>query len=155
MANIKHIKGNLFDTDAPIIMHQVNCKGVMGSGVAKQVKERFPKAYRDYKKIVDDKEMVLLGYTQTVFNNEKCIVNLFGQDGYGRDRQHTDLKKLRQSLNALEYLLRLVAPYSGAKQIAMPYKMGSDRGGADWKLVLEMIEEVFEYWSGDILIYEL
>ena len=38
---IQIIEGNLFDSNAHIIAHQVNCQGVMGSGVAKQVKERF------------------------------------------------------------------------------------------------------------------
>ena len=36
---IKIINGDLFDTDANIICHQVNCKGKMGSGVALQVKK--------------------------------------------------------------------------------------------------------------------
>ena len=34
---IKVIPGNLFDSEAQILAHQVNCKGVMGSGVAKEV----------------------------------------------------------------------------------------------------------------------
>ena len=29
-------EGNVFDSDAKIICHQVNCQGVMGSGVAKE-----------------------------------------------------------------------------------------------------------------------
>ena len=37
--------GNVFDTDAKYICHQVNCKGKMASGVAKEVRERYPDAY--------------------------------------------------------------------------------------------------------------
>lgn len=39
---IKHIKGDIFQSGADVILHQVNCQGVMGSGVAKQVREKYP-----------------------------------------------------------------------------------------------------------------
>lgn len=39
---IKHIKGDIFQSSADVILHQVNCQGVMGSGVAKQVREKYP-----------------------------------------------------------------------------------------------------------------
>lgn len=38
---IKYIKGSLLDTDAKIIVHGCNCQGVMGSGVAKQLKKNY------------------------------------------------------------------------------------------------------------------
>lgn len=41
-------EGNVFDSDADIICHQVNCQGVMGSGVAKEVRERYPEVYYAY-----------------------------------------------------------------------------------------------------------
>lgn len=40
-------EGNVFDSDAKIICHQVNCQGVMGSGVAKEVRERYPRCTRN------------------------------------------------------------------------------------------------------------
>ena len=36
-----------------IICHQVNCQGVMGSGIAKQVREKYPNVYNSYKKACD------------------------------------------------------------------------------------------------------
>lgn len=48
MINI--IDGNLFDSTARFIVHQVNCQGRMGSDVALQVKQRFPHVYDEYKK---------------------------------------------------------------------------------------------------------
>ena len=42
---IKIIDGDLFDTDAKFICHQVNCMGKMGSGVALQVRKKFPHVY--------------------------------------------------------------------------------------------------------------
>ena len=43
-----HKKCDLFESGADMICHQVNCMGVMGSGVAKQVKERYPKVFEEY-----------------------------------------------------------------------------------------------------------
>ena len=46
-------EGNVFDSDADIICHQVNCQGVMGSGVAKEVRERFPNVYEEFPIVKD------------------------------------------------------------------------------------------------------
>ena len=48
---IKHIKRDIFKSGADLICHQVNCQGVMGSGIAKQVREKYPKVYKEYKRI--------------------------------------------------------------------------------------------------------
>ena len=48
---IKHVKADIFTTDCDIIVHQVNCYGVMGAGIAKQVKERYPDVYDIYKSL--------------------------------------------------------------------------------------------------------
>ena len=42
------IDGNIFDCTENIIVHQTNCQGVMGSGIAKQVKERYPEVFNAY-----------------------------------------------------------------------------------------------------------
>ena len=51
---IKHVKADIFTTDCDIIVHQVNCYGVMGSGIAKQVKERYPDVYDIYKSLCNN-----------------------------------------------------------------------------------------------------
>ena len=39
---IRYVKGNLLDSDCTYICHQVNCKGVMNSGIAKQIRKKWP-----------------------------------------------------------------------------------------------------------------
>ena len=36
------IEGNLLEAPERIIVHQTNCMGVMGSGIAKQIKAKYP-----------------------------------------------------------------------------------------------------------------
>ena len=43
------VSGNLLkDFNGDIIVHQVNCQGVMSAGIAKQIKIKYPKSYREY-----------------------------------------------------------------------------------------------------------
>jgi O-acetyl-ADP-ribose deacetylase (regulator of RNase III) len=46
---IHYVKGNLLDSNCDYICHQVNCQGVMGSGIARQIRERYPVVYLYYK----------------------------------------------------------------------------------------------------------
>lgn len=80
---IEHIKCDIFESGADVICHQVNCQGAMNSGVAKQVKEKYPKVYKAYKKVCSSGER-LLGRTQIIpINDTQSIVNLFAQYNFG------------------------------------------------------------------------
>lgn len=39
---IEIIEGNILDYKEDIIVQQVNCRGVMGSGLAKQIMNKYP-----------------------------------------------------------------------------------------------------------------
>lgn len=153
---IHTIKGDLFSTNADVICHQVNCQGVMGSGVAKQVKEKYPEAYENYKNICRyfsnlNKKEKLLGYPQlTKIHNadEKYIVNMFCQLNYGSDgKRYTNYEAV---YNALEKLNNI---FASRFTFAFPYHFGCDRGGANWDIILKMMEVVFK--DREIFIYKL
>ena len=40
-------------------------------------------------------------------------------------------------------------------KIAFPYKIGSDRGGADWEVLKEMIKSVFKDTNKEIIICKI
>jgi O-acetyl-ADP-ribose deacetylase (regulator of RNase III) len=51
-------KGNLLEVKEGIITHGVNCQGVMGSGVALAIKQKYPSAFYSYKNFVaEDREL--------------------------------------------------------------------------------------------------
>jgi O-acetyl-ADP-ribose deacetylase (regulator of RNase III) len=138
---VKIIDGDLFHTEAKFICHQVNCHGKMGSGVALQVREKYPLAYKCYKercKSVSDSSE-LLGQVQIVYIDEDkqspvAICNLFAQDRYGYDgRCYTDTKAFLACLRELKNQI------PKGSTIAMPYKIGCGLGGADWRLISWMI----------------
>ena len=150
---------DVFLSDSSIICHQVNCMGVMGAGIAKQMKQKYPENFDRYKKLCDefsDRPELLLGQCQLTINydnarksNTRYIANLFGQVGYGRDRQQTDLKSLFQAFLSLREQSRLIDKCT----IAIPYGIGCGLGGAKWSDVYKIIEKVFkndEYLIVDI-----
>lgn len=48
MATIKYLKGDIFTSDAQVIVNTVNCKGVMGKGLALAFKQRYPDMFATY-----------------------------------------------------------------------------------------------------------
>ncbi len=148
---IKHIKCDIFESGADVILHQVNCQGVMGSGIAKQVKEKFPECFTSYKKICDsfsDKKK-MLGMVQCIkTDDDKFICNMFAQEKFGYDGQcYTDYHALRECLEQVRDY-----PIFDERTIAIPYLMGCHRGGGDWNVVYKMIEEILG--DNDVLICE-
>jgi hypothetical protein len=78
---IKYIKGNALDwaeKEGYCMIHVCNAQGKMGSGIAKQVKERFPAAYKSYDY---HHELGSCSYDYVDFN---CF-NLVAQEFYGYD----------------------------------------------------------------------
>lgn len=162
---MKHIKGDIFTSAADAILHQVNCQGVMGAGLAKQIKEKFPVVFKYYKALCDDDKRMrartcstksyLLGRAQVCYKEDylvgqvednQVIVNLFAQDKYGRDgRCYTDYEALKK---CLEY----VNERFWGKTVAIPYLMGCGLAGGDWNVVSKIIENTLV--DCNVILYE-
>lgn len=159
---IKIIDGDLLQSGADIICHQVNCQGKMNSGVAKQIRLKYPEVYEEYMRVCNNTKNPkdLLGYAQHVSVNFglPSVFNLFAQCNYGYDgNQYTDINALRTSLERVRDFVKDIKQgfvEGTIFRIALPYKIGCVRGGADWNEVYAMIEEIFtdvdvELWRLD------
>ena len=156
--------GNILDSGADIICHQVNCQGKMNSGVAKAIREKWPDVYIKYmesNEIIWDKahehgRMIwnhMLGQIQVVFIADKktmAVVNMFAQENYGYDgRRYTSYDAFWSCLGEIK---RTINP---GLRIAFPARIGCVRGGANWNVILAMITEVLsedyevEIWNFD------
>jgi O-acetyl-ADP-ribose deacetylase (regulator of RNase III) len=116
-----------------IICHQVNCQGVMGAGLARQIRAKYPKVYAPYRAYCATGNALGTVLFVPVSDNN-IIANIFGQDKYGRDRQHTDYA-------ALQTAFRRVAEVARERNlpIAIPYRIGCGLGGGDWATVHKII----------------
>lgn len=139
---IRIIKGDLLQSSARFICHQVNCQGVMGSGVAKQIKEKWPTVFKKYKELCDKNSgdrKALLGVAYGVHvDDHTAVINIFGQYQYGRDgKQYTDIAALRRAC------VKIAKAANLGDTIAMPYRIGCGLGNADWGEVMDMLTDVF------------
>ena len=85
--------GDVLASGAPIIAHQVNCKGVMGAGVAKAIKKKYRSVYNDYRKLCVEKGAALMGETQFVWTADRTVVaNCFAQNEFGIGSRQTTMR---------------------------------------------------------------
>lgn len=154
---IKHVKCDIFESSVDYILHQVNCQGAFNSGLAKQVRDKYPKVYEEYKRWCNTMPKThLLGLAQFVSTKDlyntsfRGIVNIYGQYSYGYNGDcYTDYNALRSALTIFRD--HLLSPCT----IAIPYLMSCCRGGGSWAIVYGIIEEVFKDSNIDVLICEL
>lgn len=150
---IDFVNNNLLDATENIIVHQVNCQGVMGSGIALQIKKKWPQVYTDYiKRFAGERwenKSLLGSISATQIGERKYVVNLYSQLNYGGgmgrytnyEAIYTALENLAAHAKSLKY------------SVAIPYRLGSDRGGANWDIIYKMIEVLFK--GIDVTIYKL
>ncbi len=133
------ISKSLLDIKEGLIVHQVNNRGVMRSGIAKDIREAYPKAYELYMK----RHLRNLLDMGTVFGhweiqNKFFVANLIGQDGYGRDgKQYTSYEALQKGFIELDKFA-----HNNNLQVYIPFKMGCGLGGGDWTIVSHLIDTI-------------
>lgn len=154
---IHNVIGNLLDSNCDYICHQVNCRGRMGSGIAKQIRNRFPKVYQVYRERYEDALRVLdspdrmLGSTDIVQipGTNQHVVNMYSQRSYGYDG------KCYTSYKAFKFILEdLKKRIPTDCTIGFPKGIGCGLGGGNWKTISKMIEDILGE-SHDVFIYEL
>ena len=143
---LKHTKGNLIDLAEQglfdVIVHGCNCQNTMGSGIAKEIRERCPQVYdvdNTYHRAIcidfDGQVIQKLGnYTVAYMDNDVTIINAY-----------TQLHYLPRGVDHFEYdsfnliLRKLLVGYPD-KRIGFPY-IGMGLAGGDKDRIIAMIED--------------
>lgn len=156
--SIHFIKGNLLEADVDYICHQVNCQGRMNSGIAKSIREKWPIVYYEYmEKYFNMLPEYLLGDIQIVglwgdyyaTDFHQSVINMFAQQHYGYDgKRYTSYDAFWSCLGKIKEVVPV-----GSK-IGFPDHIGCGLGGANWKVIETMIEEVLAA-DYDVYIYKL
>lgn len=129
------IKGNLLEIESGIICHQVNCKGVMGAGLARSLKAKYPVCFESYSRYCREGQFKLGMVQFCRVSPQLFVCNMAGQDGYGITKCQTDYNALEVCLGKL-YAKSIelgLTPY-------LPYNMGCGLAGGDWSIVSKLIE---------------
>jgi O-acetyl-ADP-ribose deacetylase (regulator of RNase III) len=130
---IEYRKGDLLQTEVKHIIHGCNSKGVMGSGVAKVLREKYPRAYQEYNDSYNSYGLELGMIIVSVQDDGKIIHNAITQKDYGRDPS-----RVYVSYWAIAEVFRKINQW-GIKEIAMP-KIGAGLANGDWNVISAIIE---------------
>lgn len=130
---IEYVKGDLLQTEVKHLIHGCNSKGVMGSGVAKVLREKYPRAYQDYNDSYNSYGLELGTIIVSVQDDGKVIHNAITQKDYGRRDD-----RIYVSYWAIAEAFRKINSW-GIKEIAMP-KIGAGLANGDWNVISAIIE---------------
>ena len=140
---IKYIQGDLLQTDAPLILHQVNLQGVMGGGLAYSIAQKYPSVERKYRYFCGELGDVLFCRTK-----DFVVGNCYSQN----EDFTTNYDALAECfLEVREYMVR-----RRISTVALPYKYGCGIARGDWATVEDIITKVLDAFDDlNVLIYKL
>ena len=156
---IEYVTGNIFDSGCFAAINPVNCVGVMGAGLAKQFKERYPEMFKKYKEECGSKRMHLgqnyIWTNPTSFYSNRTNYNEFAEIICMPTKNHwKDSSDLSWIILALKNLRDYITiNYSPSCSIAIP-KIGCGLGGLNWETqVKPEIEKCLGDLENNIKIY--
>lgn len=136
---MKIIYDDILKQTRGIIVHGMNCQGVMGSGIAKNIRQLYPQVYDDYCDfILKHKNQKILGQILiSIIKDDLFIVSAFTQEFYGRDKNkiYVDYNAIKSAFNKINKL---------AKETKLPIlfpMIGAGLANGDFSIISKIIEE--------------
>lgn len=134
---IERVRGNLLEADVDALVNPVNTDGVMGKGLALQIKNAFPDVFASYQRACKLGE-VTVGRMHVVprQGSPRFIFNFPTKTTW---RKPSELDYIKHGLRDLA---RVVLEL-GIASIAVP-PLGCGLGGLDWRDVEPLIIDAFK-----------
>lgn len=138
--------GNILEeVTTGVIIQQVNAQGVMGSGIAKAIRDKWPVVFDEYKlwiasaTAIRNGEPALGKVLLTQVEPTLVVANVVGQQFYRR--QGDPEGRRYTSYDALDRAFTDLADVLQGLPVSLHFPLlGSDRGGAHWPIVKSIIE---------------
>lgn len=143
---IEFTKGDMFKIPVDVRVNTVNCKGVMGAGVALAFKNKYPEMYKDYKKACH--EGIVRPGSMYVWKNllGDWVINFPTKRDWREPSRYEDILS---GLEDLRNYLKALGPIT----LALP-ALGCGHGGLDWEKVSSMIKEKLSDLDARIFVFE-
>jgi O-acetyl-ADP-ribose deacetylase (regulator of RNase III) len=138
--------GDILSVTSGIIVQQVNAQGVMASGVAKAIRDKYPIVFDEYSKYVgpayqqkDNGRGVLGDIIVSAPTDDLLIVSIIGQQFFGRDG------KRYTSYDALDVGFKEIATMIAELDLDVEADVhhpliGAGLGGGDWSIIEAIIK---------------
>lgn len=134
--------GDLMKAAERFIVHGCNAQGVMGSGVAKLIRDRYPQAYNEYVDI-HRSEGLFVGQTLWVNTHPHAIINAITQERYGRDENvvYVSYDGIRSAFRRINEVAASPSDaYGEVDAVALPL-IGAGLANGRWSIISKIIEE--------------
>lgn len=129
MLDFKPAKTDLFRLDVEALVNPVNCRGVMGAGLALEFRDRFPVMMKEYERLCDSGEMKM-GRVEIVpsgVEQPAWIVLFPTKDSW---RENSQAAPIDRGLNDMVAKLQ----EKGIKSVGIP-ALGCGLGNLSWPIV--------------------
>lgn len=127
------------------ILHGVNCQGVMGAGLARQIRVKYPQVFIDYKNFLSTCDTAPLGEI-VVTPGEVTIVSGFTQEYYGSSGCFVSYEALTAVLH------KTMQRIDGCINIP---RIGAGLAGGDWPFIKQIIEMVEQHHGREFVLHEM
>jgi hypothetical protein len=142
---MKTINQNIFNGQWHGMVHCCNLYHTFGAGIAKQIKIKYPNAYKVDCESTHGDSLKLGFFTHSDEEENKTIYNLYGQVGIGNDKNPLNRNCQYDYIHdgiwrICEFILdsKDDRPY----HLAIPYKMASDRAGGSWGIIEAILSDI-------------
>lgn len=144
--------GDLFlNVEHGYIMHGCNAQGVMGSGVAKIVRDTYPAAFERYAR--QHPHYILGEVIPVVVDENLVIVNAITQEFFGTDQVQVDYDAVKAACVNVKNLVES-ATLIKSTDIHFPF-IGAGLGGGDQAKLLNIFEDEFDSSSMSATLWVL
>ena len=141
---MKIIEADILTVQSGFILHQANCRGKHGAGLARALSSKWPDrfiVYRDFCKSFGERGAgcsILAG-------KDPSIVHVLGQVEIGKATDYSLVEKAISDFNRQRQYRFSHLP------VAIPHLMGCGIGGGDWSIY----SEILEFYLPDATVYRL
>ena len=143
---LAYLRTDLFSSPAQTLVNTVNTEGVMGKGVAKTFKQKYPEMFREYKRLCDRGDL-RVGSLMLWRGQDKWVLNFPTKTTWRLPSQMPYLEAgLKRFVEVYENL--------GITSISFP-PLGCGNGGLDWSDVKPLMEKYLKRVSIPVYIHDL
>lgn len=147
---LKIVHGDIFDPKLDntkrVVVHGCNAQGVMASGIAKTIRDKFPEVYYDYKSLEKDFGLNLGDAIYTTISDNLIIASAITQQCYGRDSSVVYVK-----YSAVQAALKEIAGLLRDYEVHIPFIGGGLANGNRYTL-LEIFKETLQNSDATLFI---
>jgi O-acetyl-ADP-ribose deacetylase (regulator of RNase III) len=150
--NIIYKHGDLMASPETFIVQGCNAQGVMGSGVAKLLRDADETIYSEYRQVYEDQGNFLKqGQCVWVFSKvlNKFVINAITQRFYGREPGvvYADYDAIEQAFRDInDHFYKHRNENATIPQVAMPL-IGAGLAQGKWSIIAQTIEESAEHFQ--------